>query len=78
MIYDCFSIENVREEHKMNWILMSEENASLKEIGEFKIKSKKKDYVSTESSVIFSLNYKVQGWIYRGRKMLIDSLYFVL
>ena len=30
-------IENDREEHKMNWIPMSEENASLKEIGEFKI-----------------------------------------
>lgn len=28
------SIENVREERRMSWILMSEENASLKEIGE--------------------------------------------
>ena len=28
--------------------------------------------VSTESSVIFSLNYKVQSWIYSVRKMLID------
>ena len=63
----AFSIENDREEHKMNWIPMSEENASLKEIGEFKTyymyvfqettqRFFLRKQVSTESSIIFSSN----------------------